>query len=61
MSSQKQDSNNLTEILALVNLLIKKGVITEQEFLNEVIVQKKEIRQPGYKEIYDKEINQIQR
>jgi len=43
MPSQKQDSNNLTEILALVNLLIRKGVITEQEFLNEVVVQKKKL------------------
>ena len=43
MSSQKQDSNNLTEILALVNLLIRKGVISEQEFLNEVVVQKKKL------------------
>ena len=43
MSSQKQDSSNITEVLALVNLLIRKGVITENEFVKEVVVQKKKL------------------
>ena len=43
MSSTKKETDNTTEILALVNLLIRKGLITEQEFIKEVIEQKKRL------------------
>ena len=43
MPSQKNESNNITEILALVNLLIRKGLITEEEFLKEIVEQKKKL------------------
>jgi hypothetical protein len=43
MSSPKKETDNTTEILALVNLLIRKGIITEQEFIREVIEQKKKL------------------
>ena len=43
MSSLKKETDNTTEILALVNLLIRKGIITEQEFIKEVIEQKKKL------------------
>jgi len=43
MSSLKKEPDNTTEILALVNLLIRKGIITEQEFIKEVIEQKKKL------------------
>jgi hypothetical protein len=43
MSSPKKETDNTTEILALVNLLIRKGLITEQEFIKEVIEQKKKL------------------
>lgn len=43
MSSQKKEADNTIEILALVNLLIRKGIITEEEFVKEVIEQKKRL------------------
>ena len=43
MSSPKKETDNTTEILALVNLLIRKSLITEQEFIKEVIEQKKKL------------------
>jgi hypothetical protein len=43
MSSQKKEADNTTEILALVNLLIRKGFITEEEFVKEVVEQKKKL------------------
>jgi len=43
MPSQKKEADNTTEILALVNLLIRKGIITEEEFVKEVIEQKKRL------------------
>ena len=43
MAEEKKDADNTTEILALVNLLIRKGVITEEEILKEVVEQKKRL------------------
>ena len=43
MPSQKKEADNTIEILALINLLIRKGVITEDEILREVIAQKKRL------------------
>jgi hypothetical protein len=43
MPSQKQEADNTVEILALVNLLIRKGVITEEEIVKEVVEQKKKL------------------
>lgn len=43
MPEQKPEEGHLTEILALVNLLIRKGVITEEEFVKEVVDQKKRL------------------
>jgi hypothetical protein len=43
MSSQKKEADNTIEILALVNLLIRKAIITEEEFVKEVVEQKKKL------------------
>ena len=43
MSSQKKEADNTIEILALVSLLIRKGVITEDEIVREVVEQKKRL------------------
>jgi hypothetical protein len=43
MASQKKESDNTIEILALVSLLIRKGVITEEEIVTEVVEQKKRL------------------
>lgn len=43
MSSKMKEADNTVEILALVNLLIRKGVITEEEIVKEVVEQKKKL------------------
>ena len=43
MSSQNKEADNTIEILALINLLIQKGIITEEEILKEVVEQKKRL------------------
>jgi len=43
MASQKIEADNTVEILALVNLLIRKGIITEEEIVREVVEQKKRL------------------
>jgi len=43
MAEEKKETDNTTEILALVNLLIRRGVITEDEFVKEIVEQKKRL------------------
>ena len=43
MSLQEPEADNTTEILALINLLIRKGVITEEEIVKEIVDQKKRL------------------
>ena len=43
MPAPKKEADNTIEILALVNLLIRKGIITEEEIVREVVEQKKRL------------------
>jgi len=51
MASQKIEADNTVEILALVNLLIRKGIITEEEIVREVVEQKKRLDNQVLKKI----------
>jgi len=43
MARDIKETDNTTEILALVNLLICKGIITEDEFVKGIVEQKKDL------------------